>query len=111
MRLPALKKVAQRQHRYPVATTQGGWPRTHISDYVQYHAVISRVFAMAVGVPVPLVDMDFHISPDQAHPFLLKHGVPEIRPGGGAYPAGIKHPEASAIAGSEVLLPGCPFPP
>ncbi|MCE2464213.1 MAG: hypothetical protein J4F46_09985 [Dehalococcoidia bacterium] len=101
-----MKKLLQGQHRHTTAAAQNGRPRTHVADYVQHHAVISGVIAMAVGVPVPLADVDFHVSPDQAHSLLLKYGVPEIGPGSGAHPAGIKHPEASAIAGSEVLLPG-----
>ena len=76
---------------------------------MHHHAVVVGVSAVAMGLPVRLFYMEFHISPDQSNPFHVQQSVPEVRTGRYAGSAGIDDPNPLAGLGAQAGLTGRPF--
>ena len=93
----------QGDHRGGLAALQfGGW-RLHLQGCVQHHAVVPGVLAVAMGGPVLLANVDFHVPLHQAHAFYFQQSVAKVGPGGMAGPARVEHPHFGA---SLALEPG-----
>ena len=90
---------------------QAGYLGGSFQGGVEYDAVIVGVVGVAVGVPVLLPDMQFHVALDQAQPLHFQQGIAKVRPGGSAGAPRIEHPHPPAAAGVKLLLPGRPFLP
>ena len=48
-------------------------------DAVKDHAIVAVVGGVAVAVPVPGVQVEFHVPAHQARRFSVDEGVPEVR--------------------------------
>ena len=80
-------------------------------DAVKDHAVVAMVGGVAVTIPVPGVQVEFHVPAHQARRFGVDEGVPEVGARFGAPAAGVEDSYPAAFGGPEVLLAGGSLPP
>jgi hypothetical protein len=78
---------------------------------MDHHAIVVGVSAVAVGVPVLLFYVGFHVTPDQADALHLQQRVPEIRTRGDPRPARIHNTNPSAGFRAQLRLPYRPLFP
>ena len=72
---------------------------------MHHHAVVVGVSAVAVGVPIRLFDVEFHVAADQPQAFNFQQCVPEVRASGHPGAARIDHPNPLAGLRTEAGLP------
>ncbi len=78
---------------------------------MKHDPIVVGVAGMAVACPVPLLDVDLHVPPDQAHSFNLQQCVSKVGACGSAGTARIDHPYGGASLRPQVCLAGSPLLP
>ena len=78
---------------------------------LDHHSVVFGVAAIAVGVPVLLPQVQFHVASDQANALHLQQSIPKIWAGGNPGPARVDHPHPPAGFSAQRHLPYGPFFP
>jgi len=101
----------QIDHRSQAPALQTGRLRMDLQCPVHRHAVVIRVPAVAVGVPIGLFYVQFHIAADQPEALHLQQGVPKVRTGGRTRPTRVDDTDPLAGLRAETGLPGGPFLP
>ncbi len=82
-----------------------------LQGHVQHHAVVIRVRAVPVEIPIPLAAVDLHRAADQPQALQVEHGVPEVGSRGVAGTPRVEYPDLPASVGFEPLLTGGPLLP
>ena len=72
-----------------------------MEHHVQHHAVVAAVGVVAVGLPAASAQVQLDVAAHDLAGLALQDGVAEVRPRGGAGPAGVDDAQPRAVVALE----------